>query len=44
MGEGRIFRARILEVQGSETGEWGFMRTLDLGIWERCIYMGKVGT
>ena len=23
VGEGRIFRARILEVQGSETGEWG---------------------
>ena len=35
MGEGRIFRARFLEVQGSETGEWGVMRTLDLGIWER---------
>ena len=44
MGEGRIFRARILEVQGSETGELGGhedSRPWDLGEVYIC---GKVGT
>ena len=29
---------------GSETGEWGVVRTLDLAIQERWYICGKVGT